>query len=370
MRSDNVKAFYALVKAGLWEKDINLSENGEIDFGDVCRLADEQSVVGLVAAGMEHVKDVKIPQEIALTLAGSALQLEQRNLAMNKFLANTVRDLRAKGIYTLLVKGQGVAQCYERPLWRACGDIDFYLSEENYKKAQDYLLPLSTSSEKSHSGKHLEMTIDGWVVEIHGWLRGGLSSRINRALDEVQRQTFNEGNVRSWTNDGIQIFMLGKENDVFYVFAHFLNHFYKGGIGLRQICDWCRLLWTYRDTLDSKRICDSIRLAGLMTEWKAFAAFAVEYLGMPESAMPFYSEDAKWKRKADRISSFILNVGNMGHNRDNSYYRKYPYVMRKAISLGRRCGDLARHAMIFPLDSFKFLPYVVFVGIRSASRGD
>lgn len=40
------------------------------------------------------------------------------------------------------------------------------------------------------------------------------------------------------------------EEDVVYVFAHILQHFFKGGIGLRQICDWCRLLYTYRDSLN------------------------------------------------------------------------------------------------------------------------
>lgn len=83
------------------------------------RLAEEQSVVGLVSAGIEHIVDVRVPQEVALTFAGSALQLEQRNKAMNQFIGVLIEKLRAADIYTLLVKGQGVAQCYERPLWRA-----------------------------------------------------------------------------------------------------------------------------------------------------------------------------------------------------------------------------------------------------------
>mgnify|MGYP007016824113 CR=1 FL=1 len=33
---------------------------------------------------------------------------------------------------------------------------------------------------------------------------------------------------------------------------------------------------------------------GLMSEWKAFGAYAVEFLGMPVEALPLYSADAKW----------------------------------------------------------------------------
>ena len=36
--------------------------------------------------------------------------------------------------------------------------------------------------------------------------------------------------------------------------------------------------------------------AGVVSEWKAFAAMAVEYLGMPMEAMPLYSDSGKWKR--------------------------------------------------------------------------
>ena len=42
---------------------------GEVDYAEVMRLAQEQAVVGLVAAGLEHVTDVKVPQVWALQFA-------------------------------------------------------------------------------------------------------------------------------------------------------------------------------------------------------------------------------------------------------------------------------------------------------------
>ena len=371
VRKDNIiDAFFALVRSGLWETEVKLSSFGEIDYETILRISQEQSVIGLVAAGLEHVTDVKVPQKWALQFAGETIQLEKRNSGMNRFIADLITKMKRAGIYTLLVKGQGVAQCYSRPLWRACGDVDFYLSEDNFKKAKAYLHPLSSSTEDNHSGKHEEMIIDSWVVELHGWLRCGISSRINKVLDDIHKETFYEGNVSSWNNNGVQVFMLSNENDVFYVFTHFLNHFYKGGIGLRQICDWCRLIWTCKESLNVTIVENKVRAAGLMTEWKAFGAFAVDYLGMPAEAMPFYSPESKWKKKAERLSAFILEVGNFGHNRDNSYYNKFPYIIRKGYSLGRRMNDLLRHAKIFPLDSFMFLPYVLYIGLKNTYLGD
>ena len=370
-REYTIEAFFALIRAGLWETEVRLASYGEVDYERILRITREQSVVGLVAAGLEHVTDVKAPQADVLQFVGETIQLEQRNSEMNRFIADLVIKMRRVGIYTLLVKGQGVAQCYERPLWRACGDVDFFLSDDNYQKAKEMLIPLASEIEKeSNKTKHLGLTIDSWVVELHGSLRMGMPSKINRELDLIKQETFYGGDVSSWTNGGTQVFLLSHENDVVYVFTHFLNHFYKGGIGLRQICDWSRLLWVYRSNLDLKKIKKHIESMGLMTEWKAFGAFAVNYLGLPKEALPFYDEDSKWNRKARRIKDFIIMSGNFGHNRDMSYYSKYPYLIRKIKSLGIRIGDLLNHSRIFPLDTIRFAPSFLFHGLRAAVNGE
>ena len=71
MRLDNnQQAFFALMRAGLWEKEARLSLYNDIDFSEVYRIAEEQSVVGLVAAGLEHVADMRVPQQWALLFDG------------------------------------------------------------------------------------------------------------------------------------------------------------------------------------------------------------------------------------------------------------------------------------------------------------
>lgn len=367
----NTVILLELIRGGLWGTEVSLSNCEDIDYSSVMQLAEEQSVVGLVTAGLERVEDVKIPQQWSLQFIGCTLQLEQRNKSMNAFVALLISKMRAAGIYTLLVKGQAIAQCYEKPLWRACGDVDLFLSEENYAKAKEILVPLATSVEKEYEReKHLGMSIDGWVVELHGRLYCGLSSRIERELDDIYVDTFNGGNVRSWNNNGVQVFQLGIENDVFYVFTHILQHFYKEGVGLRQICDWCRLMWTYRDKIDVQKLKSRLKRAGIMTEWKAFYALASKYLGMPDIDSGFMCHDSRYDKKADRIMEFVLKAGNMGHNRDMSHFSKRPYLVRKCVSMGRRVSDLINHARIFPLDSLRFFPRIMWNGIRSAVRGE
>lgn len=369
--SINTKLFFELVRAGLWAAEAQIRSYHEVDYATLMQLSVDQSLVGLVAAGLEQVTDVQVPQGDALRFITQTLQIEQRNKAMNTFIASLVEKMRAADINTLLlVKGQGIAQCYEKPLWRVCGDVDFFLREDDYTKAKEILLPIASSVEEEFvREKHLGMTIDGWVVELHGHLYCGLSSRVERELDRLQEDTFYGGQVRSWMNGKTEVFLLKEENDAFYVFTHILQHFYKGGIGMRQICDWCRLLYTYKNSLNHELLKKRIERAGLMMEWKAFGVLAVEYLGMPVEAMPFYSFSAKLRKKAKRIMEFVLMSGNFGHNRDSNYMN-YQYFIRKCFSVGRRINDLFHHARIFPLDSLRFSFAIMSNGVRSAMRGE
>ncbi len=326
---DNSKrAFFELVKAGLFPvhgEGVMVYDSlfKDVDWEKVFQLAQEQSVQGLLLQGIEVFKakviDLSVPKVLLLQWIGEVQVIEQRNKEMNAFIAELIDKLRKADIYALLVKGQGGAQCYENPLWRSSGDVDLLLSADNYEKAKTVLMPIASEVETEYEGiSHLGMTIDEWVVELHGSLRVGLPQRINRVLDDIQEDTFYGGNVRSWLNGQTQIFMLGKENDIVYVFVHFFNHFYKEGVGLRQICDWCRLLYTYRDEINRKLLEQRLKSARLIEKWKVFAVFAVEYLGMPADAMPFYCNSRCLKRKANMVMTLVMDAGNFGQGKDLS----------------------------------------------------
>ena len=335
--NNNQQALLELVRAGLWERDVELRKYGATDYSQILQLAMEQSVVGLVAAGLERVKDMKVPQEWALQFIGQTLQIEQRNKAMNAFIAELGEKMRKADICALLVKGQGVAQCYERPLWRPSGDVDFLLSEEDYEKAVSFFKTLYDNNKNGGGySKEYAFYTDQWMIELHGSLRTGLSSRIDKMVDAVQKSVFYGGNVRSWDNGGVQVFLPEPTEDVFLVFTHFIKHFYKEGMSLRQVCDWCRLLYTYRDSLNYGLLEKWIRKAELMGEWRAFASLAVDFLGMPEEAMPLFNlnDNLNHNKKAEKLTEFILG-GYSG-----------------------KVKDTWRMGKIFPWHTFKFLPSI------------
>lgn len=358
MLSSNQQAFLALVRAGLWEKDVLLSPYLDIKWQEVYRFATEQSVIGLVLAGLEH-SDTKPPKDLLLQWIGEIQQLEQRNKTMNVFVVELISRLRKETVYCLLVKGQGVAQCYEKPLWRCTGDIDLLLSDENYKIAKNVLSPIASEvAKEDESTKHQALVINEFDVELHGRMPFQISKRVDDGIDEVLNDVFCKGNDRSWICDGTQVFLPSPDNDVILVFTHFLHHFFIEGVGLRQICDWCRLLYTYRNSLDYGLLESRIRKMGLISEWKVFASLAVDTLGMPAEAMPFY--DVRFKDKADKVLRRVLKSGNFGHNNDLSYRIRYKGISYKIVATWRRFFDFVSLAHVFPIDAPKFFLTYLF----------
>ena len=282
-----------------------------------------------------------MPQGLLLQWIGEAQMIEQRNKAMNNFIVSLIEKMRNADIYTLLVKGQGIAQCYERPLWRSCGDVDLLLSGSNYRKAKHFLLPLASDYKKEgRYSRHMGMNIDKWYVEIHGTLRTGLSGRVDRVIDEVQKDVFYSGNVRSaeFKNSqeiSVQVFLPAPSEDVFLVFTHFLMHFYREVMNLRQICDWCRLLWTYRESLNYELLESWITKSGLMGEWMAFYNLANRYLGMPDLDSRLLVHDSRFDDKADRLMEFILG----GYS-------------------GNKIKDTLQIAKIFPWKALRYSPSI------------
>ncbi len=358
LRSSNSLAFISLVKAGLWKKEARLSCYAPFDFVAVFNMAKEQTVLGLLMEGIDFWKKQDdynpdlLPYRLLLKWIPLLHKTEQKNLQMNAFIERLFRFLEKNQIDAVLMKGQGIAQCYDNPLWRTCGDIDLMLDEDNYRKAKLSLAPMITSVvEESSYLLHYGMSLKGgFIVELHGTMRTRLSRKIDGFVDKIQTETLGSHKVRIWQNGQTGIPLPSPDEDVLFCFTHILHHLFIEGVGLRQICDWCRLLWTYRHDLDVSLLESRLRQMKILSEWKAFAALAVDWLGMEETAVPLYDGSRKWGKKASRLLSLIFETGNMGRKRDTGEGRGF---IGRLIRLRLRTWDCIRFIPIFPIDAIR-----------------
>lgn len=363
--NDHYKIFFALLRAGLWEKPLSLAHFGEVDFPALHRMAREQTVLGLVAAGLNHVVDKELPEPDMVPFGGDVLKIEHQNQSMYLYTAKLFSFLQENDVHALLIKGPAVAQCYEKPLWRLSGDLDLLLDNANYERAKRVLSPLARKVGREDTAlKHLDITIGGGVIELHGTLHTRLSKRIDRAIDALQSDSLHNPNSRTMPCGETFIPLPAVLNDVLFVFTHILHHFFIEGVGLRQICDWCRMLYSYRDSLDVVLLEKHLTNMRLMDEWRAFGAMAVHWLDMPSGAMPFY--DVRYKAKGDRIIRLVLASGNFGHRLQRQHSSHY--WMAKFQSIGHNTRSFARIFPIFPYDTLKFFFHFIGDGFRLVVR--
>ena len=126
-----------------------------------------------------------------------------------------------------------------------------------------------------------------------------------------------------------------------HAFVHFLN----SGIGLRQVCDWVRLLATRHEDINTLLLEKYFRKVGLLRAAKAFGYIAVHYLGLPEDNLPFSVKGME--RAGEILLDDIFATGNFGQHdarikpRPKGYWAGKWHTFRRAT---KRCMKLRKFA--------------------------
>lgn len=418
--SNTVRAFFELLRAGLWGRG-GIQIDGPVDWKMLYKLAMEQTVAGYVAAGLElyiaeteksaaaavrmtqqdtdksgstapasksenKYKDnaamaamnkitsdkavrIAVPDSVRKAFNAVKLATGMTNFRMNDFLAKLTKELNEAGIEQLLLKGQGVAQNYLHPEIRQAGDIDLLLQGGDYDKARALLEPKADKLEKEGiENKHLGMHFGNIEVELHGTINSGFGKKINAYLAGKQNRLFAEKKFRYWRYNDVYIALPSADFDALFIFTHFLQHFYHGGLGLRQICDWAMHLHKNNKDIDRSQLQSDIQALGLIREWQTFGCFAIKYLGLPEDEMPMFNN--KYYRNSDKIRDFLFASGNFGRSKGRKDYSHNPYLVRKLKSLYFKGGDILGFFLIFPKNTIRFFFTFLHAGLKVAAKGE
>ena len=102
MKNPIYRAFFAIVKAGLWEQSVRLNDyldnTKRLNIAELNRLANEQSLSGIVAVGLEQVQDVRMAIEDMLPIMEASLSIKAANTAMDAFIAKLFEDMNNEGV--------------------------------------------------------------------------------------------------------------------------------------------------------------------------------------------------------------------------------------------------------------------------------
>ncbi len=356
------EAFIKLYQAGLWGLDVHDEEfrDEAIDWERVVELARQQTVVGVVGEAMSQLSRGVMPRPLYLKVLREVVDIEEENKRMNAMLPVLFRTLDQLQVRSWLLKGQGVAQNYENPLRRQSGDIDVFFPDlADYEKARtDFLNHLK--QENVHNDNDFTKTLEFDHHDIYIELHGRIVAEVNRRSDR-KFPTFLEEckNLASEKWSGAQLPPL--RFDAVFVFMHMVRHYFGGGIGLRQVSDWMRLLHAKKESIDATQLEADLKETGLYKLWQAFGCMAVEQLGCPVESMPFYNN--KYSKYGKRLLRYILESGNFGYYDERTKSDSRYYIVRRFVAF---CGHLQmklRNLMMFPMESVYGIPSFIKDGL-------
>ena len=357
------QAFLELLKAGLWGTEVREESflNKDIDWERVVELARQQTVVGIVGEAMSQLSRGVMPRPLYLQVLKEVMEIEEENKRMNTLIPVLFRTLDQLEVKSWLLKGQGVAQCYENPLRRTSGDIDvFFPIDGEYKKArEDFLRHLKPEDvhNDNHQTKTLEFDYKGIYIELHGQIVAEVNRRSERNFKTFMSDCqVEKGDI--WNGATLP----PSRFDAVFIFMHMVRHYFGGGIGLRQVSDWMRYVHVHRQDIQKEQLKEDLQKTGLFKLWQAFGCMAVECLGCPSESMFFYS--SSFTKQGARLLKYILESGNFGYYDERTKSDSRIYLVRRFVAFWGHLQMKLRNLMMFPEESVYGIPSFFIDGLR------
>ena len=362
--------FFALLRSGLWnEVPERAPFAGGTDWEALHDLAFRQTVAPLVTDGINRLPKELLPAEPERLdpFLRDMMATSNRNHVLDAFVPKLFDALA--GIPVVLVKGQSLALDYPDPERRQPGDIDLLLLPSSYETAKDILLPKATTVlDEEKEIWHQGMRFRSVEVEIHGSISTLMSRKLDRKLAALLEEQFDGRPFPAVSIGGAEIPVPDADFNAVYIFVHFLQHYWSGGVGLRQLVDWMTFVSVHKRDIHPVVLEVRLKDLGLLRLWKVFTGFAQEYLGCPVEKLPLAAAPDPGKNA--RIWRYIRRCGNFGKNVDRSRGEE-SYLVRKVHSLWRLVvADRLRHFRVFPQESVRFFLGAFGYGLQRLAKGE
>ncbi|WP_394676728.1 nucleotidyltransferase family protein [uncultured Sphingobacterium sp.] len=343
--------FFQLLRIGLWGDGRLLLKSplSLENWHNIRKYSIIHTVEGIIYDSFEFLDENQLPpQSLRLKWAVRVDQIERHNAKMNAVIVERFSTFTQNGIKPILQKGQGVASYYRIPNHRTSGDIDWCFEKNGYAKARNFLKEKHINF-KDTPDFSLDYNWDSIHIEHHKRtfdFRNPLKkSYLNRLLEE-----YKERQEALLIND-VPIRLLAYELQLLQVNIHILKHLITYGISLRQFCDSARLYYTVISQIDTHALQEIYKKTGLLKWIHLLHKLLVDYIGLPESAIPFpYPKDTE----VDWMLDEVWHSGNFGFNDERFEKGKRSKFFHRPDSGRRLWQNFRRYVKYAPQEAIAF----------------
>jgi len=352
------KTFFVLLEAGLWNKhpmsdlDFDLTQ---AQWRELFTIAMNHTVDGIVYDGLLFLPESQLPDKsLLLEWTVRVDRIERRNIWMNKLISHQLKNFEKYQLTPFLLKGQGLAQCYENPSHRICGDVDWYFYDRQmYNLVNDKLRNAGVKITNS-PGYSISYVWNNCEIEHHRRIFDIHNPFKQRYLKNLESAEF--PHRIEFQIDEMTALLPSPILTHVQVNAHILKHLLSFGIGLRQLCDSARVCYTYHDSVDGTRLEKIYKDLGIYKWIQLLHQLLHQFLGLPRVYLPFpLSEDLN----ADWMMEEIWQAGNFGFHDLRVDLEKEKTQQQRVDSLGRLTSNFTKYVPFAPMEAI-FFPVMQF----------
>lgn len=301
--------FFELLQVSLGNQNKLSSIPSDKEWAILYAESERQAVTGILLHGVDRLPVEQRPsQAILLQWIGVGQLIEQRNHLMDERCRELLTKLKDAGLTATILKGQGIAQLYDkglRPL-RQSGDIDVY-ADGGFKKALSTVQEFKGLRVEGWDYKHVHLRIwENTEVEMHYRVEVLLNVWKNRKLQRWFKENDNllYSEINGITTPTILI-------NVFYILLHIYRHFLYEGVGMRQIIDYYMVLRTvHNNRINTDISLEAVSRFGMNRFAKGLMWLMHEALGMPKEWTLWEPDENEGRF----ILEQVMEGGNFGHH--------------------------------------------------------
>lgn len=233
------QAFFKLLRLATGASSDNVVELDEEGWKAVFDMSQKQTLIAVALDGVEKLPAGKRPPA-AVLMPWIALvqQIEAANRRLNTLAVKVCERFRKDGMGSVVLKGQGNALLYPKPLHRMAGDIDLWV-EGSRDALVAYVRRYCPGEEIVYHHADFPVLKDT-EIEIHftpSWMNDFLTDRRLQEYfrDSMPRQMLHMVELPEGAG---RISVPTPDMNRIYILLHIYRHLFDEGVGLRQLLDY------------------------------------------------------------------------------------------------------------------------------------
>jgi len=315
-----ITVFFSLLRSGLWHRPIDRLDCfplTDTEWGQLYQYAEKQTVEGILFDGVQQLEaGMQPPKTLLLKWLVRVEKIRQRNRWMDTMLVEQALFFNKHNLHPILLKGQGVAQCYRDPTIRLSGDIDWYFdSPAAFAEANEQVhklgLQLSSSGKynSSYAWKGCAVDQHGKLFDIHNPFVQGYVGQLESAYGD---------NKLALLLGETRVSLLAPMLQILQVNTHILKHQLAFGVGIRQLCDAACLYAYYHRQVEGATLRAIYQKLNLLNWVHVFHQLLVDFLGLDRDKLPF---ELNKQQNCTWMMEDCWTAGNFGFH-DENYIRQ------------------------------------------------